>query len=146
MPKKVGLWSTCVDLRVLRRWKRSIHPIHLNPFVLYNYYMANSNDNVSLKTWDFLNMWIYKLLMITWNSKVVWDLYFHHFLSNMGLNKTPKVYNNLDNNLDGWFLTPFKIQGGLQETMIQVGLKAKEQHKSQLVKLFLVVDPYLGQD
>jgi hypothetical protein len=62
------------------------------------------------------------------------------------LNKTPKVYNNLDNNMDGWFLTPFKIQGGLQETMIQVGLKAKEQHKSQLVKFFLVVDPYLGED
>ncbi len=84
--------------------------------------------------------------MIAWNSKVVWDLYFHPFLSNLFLNKTPKVYNNLDNNMDGWFLTPFKIQGGLQETMIQVGLKAKEQHKSQLVKFFLVVDPYLGED
>ncbi len=43
-------------------------------------------------------------------------------------------------------ITPLKIQGGFQETMIQVGLKAKEQHKSQLVKLFLVVDPYLGED
>jgi hypothetical protein len=85
---------------------------------------------------------MYKILMIAWYSKVVWDLYFHPFLSNLGLNKAPKVYNNLD----GWFLTPLKIQGGLQETVIQVGLKAKEQHKSQLVKLFLVVDPYLGED
>jgi hypothetical protein len=68
----------------------------------------------------------------------VWDLYFLLFLSNLGLNKTPKVYNNLD----GWFLKLLKIQ----KTMIQVGLKAKEQHKSQLVKLLLVVDPYWGED
>jgi hypothetical protein len=59
---------------------------------------------------------------------------FPPFLSNMGLNKAPKVYNNLD----GWFLSPLKIQGGLQET--------KEQHKSQLVKLFLIVNPNLGEN
>jgi len=51
---------------------------------------------------------------------------FPPIFSNLGLNKAPKVYNNLDNNLDGWFLAPPKIQGGLQKTMIQVGLKAKE--------------------
>jgi hypothetical protein len=63
--------------------------------------------------------------MIACNPKVVWDLYFHPFF-HLGLNKTPKVYNNLDNNLDVWFLVPLKIQGGLQETIIQVGLKAKQ--------------------
>jgi len=47
---------------------------------------------------------------------------FPPIFSNQGLNKAPKVYNNLD----GWFLTTLKIQRGLQETMIQVGLKAKE--------------------
>jgi hypothetical protein len=30
--------------------------------------------------------------------------------------------------------------------MMQVGLKVREQHKSQLVKLLLVVDPSLGED
>lgn len=39
-----------------------------------------------------------------------------------------------------------RTQGGLQEAMMQVGLKVREQHKSQLVKLLLVIDPPLGED
>ncbi len=39
-----------------------------------------------------------------------------------------------------------RTQGGPQEAMMQVGLKIREQHKSRLVKLLLVVDPSLGED
>jgi hypothetical protein len=39
-----------------------------------------------------------------------------------------------------------RTQKGLQEAMLQVGLKVKEQHKSQLVKLLPIVDPSLGDD
>ncbi len=43
-------------------------------------------------------------------------------------------------------INELRTQKGLQEAMLQARLKAKEQHKSQLVKLFPIVDPSLGDD
>jgi hypothetical protein len=39
-----------------------------------------------------------------------------------------------------------RMQEGLQEAMLQARLKARGQHKNQLVKFLLVASPSLGDD